>query len=359
MSDFSIHPNVYSTGKYSGLRPMLEDIWIRSHTPGDGTIYIISGFANFNGGARFYKSFKEHTEKGGKIVSFLGGSTHQRLSSKQVVEALLECGSEVNIINRKRLLHSKCYGINDSKGQRLVVTSGNFTGPGMSQNVEAAILLNNTEVNSMNFSWTDVENSIKNQKWLRYNPNLGNFQTPDWKLLYDETPSGLKLDISDNITLIVILGHADTARIQANVGTTAAKGSQYFWLSKDSFDFFPPLNIRNNRGWKGTLSTKINLRYSELGITKKERVTFEAENNLDFRLGTGLLRSTKLAAKGDIACISRIEEDFYELRIYPKGSPIFQQLQAHAISFIGHQGKRYGYIDNPEFEEITKVKLKK
>ena len=359
MIDFTIHPNVYSTGRFSGLRPMLEDIWIRSHTPGDGTIYIISGFANFNGGARFYKPFKEHTDKGGKIVSFLGGSTSQRLSSKQVVEALLECGSEVNIINRKRLLHSKCYGISDSKGQRLVVTSGNFTGPGMAQNVEAAILLDDPEVKSMNFVWSDVEQSLKSQKWHRHNPSLSKLISPAWKLLYDETPRGIKLDDTEAVTLVVILGDADTARIQAARRAKAGLGSQYFWLSKDSFDFFPPLNIRNKRGWKGTLSTIIDLRYVELDLVKKERVTFEAENNLDFRLGTGGLRYSKLAASGDIACISRIEEDFYDLRIYPRGSNVFKQLDPFAINFIGARGKRYGYIDNPDFEKIAKVKLKK
>lgn len=359
MIDFAIHPDVYSVGRFSGLMPMLEDTWIKSHTPGDGVIYLISGFANFNGGARFYKLFKEHTELGGKIVSFLGGSTSQRLSSKQVVEALLECGSEVHIINRKRLLHSKCYGIKDSKGQKLIVTSGNFTGPGMSQNVESAILLGNEEVSSMSFQWEDVELSIKSQKWQIHTPNLLDLTSPAWKLLYDESSKRVALEETETVTLLILLGKADTARIQAEEGTKQGLGSQYFWLSKDSFSFFPSLNIKNKKGWKGTLSTMIKLRYVDLNLVSNERVTFEAENNLDFRLGTGKLRYSKVAASGDIACISRVEEDLYELRIFKKGSIEFNSLQNHAINYIGHQGKRYGYIDNSEFEEIAKVRLNK
>ncbi|MBJ6911829.1 hypothetical protein JG661_21425, partial [Vibrio cholerae] len=70
--------------------------------------------------------------------------------------------------------------------------------------------------------------------------------------------------------------------------------------------FFPPLTIRNTRGWKGTLSALITLDYIDLGIRREERVTFEAENNLDFRLGTGALRYSGIAAPGDLACLSRI-----------------------------------------------------
>lgn len=155
--EFTIHPNVYATGGLTSLRNMLEDVWIRNHEIGTGTIYIISGFANFNGGARFYKTFKEHTDAGGRIVTFLGGSASQRLSSKQVVEALLECGAEVNIINRKRLLHAKCYGTSSENNQRAVVSSGNFTRPGLSQNVEASIYLENEELIGAGFSWKEIE----------------------------------------------------------------------------------------------------------------------------------------------------------------------------------------------------------
>jgi hypothetical protein len=39
----------------------------------------------------------------------------------------------------------------------------------------------------------------------------------------------------------------------ANSGTDAAKGIQYFWLSKDCYDFFPPLTMINERGYNGRI----------------------------------------------------------------------------------------------------------
>ena len=354
--EFSLHPGIYSTGRLNGLRSMLEDIWVRSHTPGDGTFYLISGFANFNGGARFYRTFREHVDCGGKLVAFLGGSSSQRLSSKQVVEALLDCGAEVNVINRKRILHAKCYGAVTSRGNSLVVTSGNFTGPGMSQNVESAVLLRGQEIQG--FSWDAMAQQIYAQSWMRYRVD-SDLANPVWQLLYDESVREVKLDESEEVSLVVVLGHADTVRVQADPGSRAGLGSQYFWLSKDSFDFFPPLTIRNKRGIKGTLSALVTLHYIDLGVTDTQcRVTFEAENNLDFRLGTGKLRYTKLAKMGDIACISRVGEDEYELRIIPQESEAFASLRPYAIHFIGHQGKMYGYLDNSKVEEILQIKLK-
>jgi hypothetical protein len=337
---------------------MLEEIWIRSHQPGDGTLYILAGFANYNGGARFYRTFKEHTEKGGKIVAILGGSTSQRTSSRQVVEALLECGAEVNITNRKSLMHAKCYGIKSTGGEKLVVTSGNFTGPGMAQNVEAALLLETQATVSMGFSWDDLISGMLRQNWTTHKPKTLTPRNPVWKLLYDETPGAVTIDQSEKSTLVVKLSHADTARVMARPGTAASKGTQYFWLSKDCFDFFPPLTIRNQRGYKGTLSALITLHYVDLGKTNTQcRVTFEAENNLDFRLGMGLLRNTRLANKDDLACISRTGEAEYELRIIKKGSRDYDTLLLYAVNFIGHQGKQYGYLENQQFEEMTNARL--
>ncbi|TMX34453.1 hypothetical protein DA098_23135 [Vibrio parahaemolyticus] len=144
----------------------------------------------------------------------------------------------------------------------------------------------------------------------------------------------------------------DTNRIQARRGERAGLGSQYFWLSKDCFDFFPPLTIRNARGWKGTLSTLITLDYIDLGIRREERVTFEAENNLDFRLGTGALRYSGIAAPGDLACLSRISDDHYELRIINQYHHAFNMLDSHAITHIGNRGKRYGFIETSRFMSI-------
>ena len=117
MIEFGLHPNVYATGRHRGLRSMLEEIWIRSHKPGEGTLYILAGFANYNGGARFYRAFKEHTEKGGEIVAILGGSTSQRTSSRQVVEALLDCGADVNITNRKSLMLQSATALRQGKAK--------------------------------------------------------------------------------------------------------------------------------------------------------------------------------------------------------------------------------------------------
>jgi len=358
MIEFGLHPNIYATGTHRGLRSMLEEIWVRSHRPGDGTLYILAGYANYNGGARFYHTFKEHTEQGGKIVAVLGGSASERTSSRQVVQALLDCGAKVSITNRKSLMHAKCYGLKSSDGEKLVVTSGNFTGPGMAQNVEAALLLGAETTANMGFSWNELIAGMLRQNWTTHTPKTLNSRDPVWGLLYDETPGTVTIDQSEKSTLVVRLSHSDTARIMARPGTDASKGTPYFWLSKDSFDFFPPLTIRNKRGYKGTLSALITLHYVDLGKTDPHcRITFEAENNFDFRLGTGLLRNTRLANKDDLACISRTGEAEYELRIIKKGSRDYDTLLPYAVNFIGHQGKQYGYLDNQQFENLTNASL--
>jgi len=353
MIGFSIHPQVYNAGQFTGLLNMLEVAWVRNIQPGDGTLFIISGFANYNGGIRFYDVFKKHINNGGKVIAYLGGSTSQRLSSKQVVQELLECGVEVHIINRKRLLHAKCYGCTNDSEQVLIVTSGNFTGPGMSQNVEASIFLNSSILNSISFSWDDLTERFYKQNWEIYQPSLQNMSDPSWKLLYDEFETEILLDKSQEVSMILILGNADTARIQADKGTKASLGTQYFWLSKSCYDFFPSLTIRNIRGYKATYSTLIKLNYIDLGIVDENtRVTFEAENNQDFRLGTGNLRYTKLAKNVDLTVISRIKEHYYELRLFNQDEPNFDRLRKYAINFIGHRGKKYGYISNNELFNI-------
>ncbi|OKP06726.1 phospholipase D-like domain-containing protein [Xenorhabdus thuongxuanensis] len=352
MFNFAIHPYVYSSSHINGLRKLLEETWIRNLSPGDGTIFIISGFSNYNGGARFYKRLKEHTENGGKIFAILGGSSSKKLSSKQVVEALLECGAQVFLINRKRILHAKCYGyIKNNDAQSLIVSSGNFTGPGMSQNIEASVLLDERLTANSNFDWISCVNQLLSQDWQYFKCNLDHLN-PCWNLLYDESARSIVPDDSELETMIITLQPTDTNRIQASSGDRAGLGSQYFWLSKDCFDFFPPLTIKNERGWKGTLSTLINLNYIDLGRSREERVTFEAENNLDFRLGTGLLRYTKIASPEDLACLTRINDTDYELRIINKLDRRYQTLRQYAHNFIGNRGKQYGFIDNLTFGKI-------
>lgn len=352
MNELTLHPNVYRTGAGTGLVSLLERAWVRNVRPGDGTMYIVSGFANYNGGVRFYDTFRQHIDAGGRVVAVLGGSTSQRLSSKQVVQELLGAGVEIHLVNRKRLMHAKGYGHRSPAGQSLVVTSGNFTGPGMSQNVELAVLLDNPTTAAMNFSWDDMMDGILRQTWDIHRPDLGDLTAPAWQLLYDESAAGIVLDETDEVTMIVRLGHADTARIMANPGTNAAKGSQYFWLSKDAFGFFPPLTILNRRGYKATYSTMINMEFVDLARTAEVRVTFESGNNLDFRLGTGPLRSTKLVGDGDLAAITRRGERSYQLRLYRRGTPIFGLLAPYAVNFIGHQGKQYGYLANADFDAL-------
>lgn len=353
MIELALHPNVYATGPSKGLIHCLERVWIREHVPGDGEIFIVSGFGNYNGGVRFFETLKEHTSRGGRITAVFAGSAGARLTSKQVVGELLDCGAEVHIVNRKRLLHAKCYGVRQREGDSLVVSSGNFTGPGMSQNVEMSVLIDPASTAAMRFSWRDLSDSIFRQRWSFYRPELRDLDSPAWKLLYDEEAADIVLDDTDEVTMVLRLSHADTARILAAPGTRAALGTQYFWLSKDCYDFFPALTIRNRRGEKATYSCLIEMNYLDIGLIDRNcRVTFEAENNLDFRLGTGPLRHTRLVGEGDLAAISRIGETRYEMRLYQRGSQGFALLEPYAIHFVGARGKQYGYLPNSEFSDL-------
>lgn len=358
MNELSVHPNVYATGRSKGLLAMLETIWLREQPAGDGTMYVVSGFANYNGGVRFYPVFRDHIANGGRVVAIFAGNTRQKLTSRQVVTALLECGVEVHVVNRKRLMHMKSYGATTSTGELLVVTSGNFTGPGMAQNVEMAVLLDRPTTREIGFSWRDLIAQMFQQGWSVSQPKLG---TPSaaWQLLYDEEASTVVLEETDEVTMILRLGHADTVRINAVPGTDEAKGTQYFWLSKDCYDFFPPLTILNRRGSKRTYSCEVRVYFTDLQQSSTMRVTFEAENNLDFRLGTAPLRSTGLAAPGDWAALSRIGESRYELRIFRHDSPVATALDEHAVHLIGHQGKRYGFLSNDEFRVVSGVRFRR
>ena len=99
------------------------------------------------------------------------------------------------------------------------------------------------------------------------------------------------------------------------------------------------------------------MNFIDLRMETEVRVTFEAENNLDFRLGTGPLRYTGLAQSGDIAAISRIGENQYELRLFPQNTRTGRTLAQYAVNFIGHQGKRYGFISNQEFQSIAQRRI--
>ena len=353
MNELAVHPNVYATGGSTGLVSILERVWLREQEMGDGTFYIVSGFANYNGGVRFFPVFRRHIDHGGRVVAIFGGNARQRLTSRQVVQEMLECGADVHVVNRKRLMHAKSYGSRTPNGEMLVVTSGNFTGPGMAQNVEMSLMLDRPTTRSLGFSWESLVKGMFSQNWELYRPRLDDMAAPVWKLLYDEHEADLVLDETNEVTLIIRLGRADTARINAIPGTAAGKGTQYFWLSKDCYDFFPALTIPNKKGWKKTYSCKVSMKFVDLRQEHVIRVTFEADNNLDFRLGTGPLRYTRLAQEGDIAAISRVKESRYEVRLFRERSRIGKSLAKHAVNFIGHQGKRYGFMANQRFEKVS------
>lgn len=353
--DFTLQPNIYSTKSpvVPNLLSLLEKVWISDlkerNLLGTGTMYILSGFSNFNGGVRFYNHIERHISQGGKCQIILGGSSRQRMSSQQVVKKLLDIGCDVGIINRKAIFHAKCYGYNCHEGSSLIVSSGNFTSRGLTQNVEASIHLDFKDMHDFGFEWETMFEQLKSQKFEFYqaskNPNAS-----FWKLLFDENRGRVEEETDDTYTtMLVTLSSSDTARINAKPGTNASKGSQYFWLSKDAYDFFPVLNIPNQRGYKKTYQTLINIDYKDLNTQHEERVTFEAENNVDFRLGTTRLRGTKIAQQGDLAALTRTGEKDYEIRIFKKDSAMYNELIQYAVTYIGQQGKRYGYIDNVSF----------
>ncbi|WP_083523304.1 restriction endonuclease [Methanofollis ethanolicus] len=360
MSEFLIQPEVYSTGRHQSLIGLLEDIWIKNNDLGKGTYYVLSGYGNYNGGVRFFSTFQRHIDEGGRVVSIFGASTSQRQTSKQLVERLLECGCIVYLVNRKNIFHSKCYGYASENEDKLIVTSGNFTSRGISNNVEAAVYLDTNFTHQIKFQWNNLETAVLTQNWDIYTPTLTDPENPAWQLLYDEHESGIGIEESQTVTMVMTLGHADTVRINADPGTKEARGSQYFWLSKNCYDFFPPLTILNSRGYKTTNQCLINLYYVDLKyVDKKTRVTFEAGNNVDFRLGTARYRNTKLAQENDLMVLSRISENNYEIRIIRKNSPKYNVLRQHAVDFIGHRGKRIGYIQNKRLEEILEIQLLK
>jgi hypothetical protein len=355
VDEFLLQPYIYSTNGKNTLLSLLEQHWIENVTPGNGTIYLVSGFGNYNGGVRFYDTFREHIALGGRIIAIFGGSTSQKLTSKELVEEMLGCGAEVIVLNRKRIMHAKCFGYKSMEDQSLVVTSGNFTGPGMSQNVEAALGITNQTLKKVGFDWEKLVDSFTRQTWDMYKPSLPVSDTPEWKLLYKEAyRSDTAIEDVESNTMLLLLGHADTARISAEPGSDAGKGSQYFWLSKDAFDFFPPLTVPNRRGVKPTYSAIIKVNYIDLGITDDDtRVTFEAGNNVDFRLGTGPLRYTRAVAPEDMVAISRRAFAEYDLKVIKKDSQLYNNLKRYLINYIGNRGKMYGYIPNDEYDKVV------
>lgn len=361
---FLLQPGIYSTHGHSTLSDMLDVIWASRPGPeaGGGTLYVLSGFATHNGGVPYFERFRHYIENGGQVKVALAGSKNSNTASRQLAAALLDAGVEVTIVQRRDLMHAKLYGYSAADGeQALVVTSGNFTTPGTKLNIEAAILLGSRSLENLTFSWAKLWTDLQNAGFDNSFVLTDDHADPVWELLFDEEarrarPGEVEVDEDADAdqfgSMIFTLSHADTARIQAARGTAAGSGSQYFWLSKDSYDFFPPLMIRNKRGVRATYSTMVDVEFVDVGRTDNVRVTFEAENNLDFRLGTGPLRHTKVAARGDLAVLTRRDETRYELRIIKRGTPKFHALRRYATTQVGQQGKVAGFTSNAEVDRI-------
>ncbi|WP_232676813.1 phospholipase D-like domain-containing protein [Nocardioides sp. R-C-SC26] len=359
MSQFTLQPDLYKTGSATDLFEVLSDVWPKKPDSAED-YFVVSGFGSFNGGVSFYERFRALTATGRHVTAVFGGSRSTNQTSRQLTDALLDCGVDVHIVNRRYMMHSKLYGAKADDGkQKLVITSGNFTGPGIARNVESTLALTSDLTSKVNFDWDGVMAGLLHSGLDVFTLNSATEDDPRWNLLYDEgSRDSRKPTPEDNQdileSLIVTLGHADTARIQAARGTDEGKGSQYFWLSTDSYSFFPPLTIRNRRGRKATYSCLINVNFVSLSEQSEVRVTFEAENNRDFRLGTGRLRHTGAASAGDLAVLSRRGEYDYELRIVPAGTSQYFKLSAYATAFIGAQGKRYGYAPNSVVDRALK-----
>lgn len=358
MNEFLLQPGLYQTGRSTELFQVLDSLWPKSPDGTDNTFYIVSGFGSFNGGVSFYERFRAHTNQGGKVRAVFGGSRSNNMTSRQLVDALIDCGADVHLINRRHIMHSKLYGKRATDGQqRLVITSGNFTGPGIARNIESVLTLNSETTTSMSFDWDDLLDGLLSPTLEVFHVNGADSDDPRWSLLYDEGSRDSRmptLEDQEDVyeSLILTLSHSDTARIMAVKGTPAGAGTQYFWLSKDSYAFFPPLTIRNERGRKATYSCIVTVNFEDIGETADLRVTYEAENNLDFRLGTANLRYTRVARDGDMAVISRRSESIYDLKIVPQGTQEFFALGSYATTFIGARGKRYGYAPNDAVDRI-------
>ena len=118
------------------------------------------------------------------------------------------------------------------------------------------------------------------------------------------------------------------------------------------------MTILNERGYKTTNSCLINLHYADIGYTKYDsRVTFEAGNNVYFRLGTGKFRYTRLANQGDMAILSRLSEHTCTIKIIRQNTVEYKKLKPYATSFIGHQGKMIGYLTNERLKKEIIIHL--
>ncbi|MGA8512862.1 MAG: restriction endonuclease [Thermoplasmata archaeon] len=347
MADFEyiLQPGIFSAPDVPGadLQMFLEKIWVSS--PADVTFYVASGFVDQNGVLPFVKTFKQHVDGGGQVRCFFAGSAGQNMAGQQAVEELLSVGAEVALLNRRKIFHVKMYGCHSSSGEESVLSSGNFTGNGLALNVESSARFGRRPLSDAGFSWQTWEDRLRAAfDWHKL--SLGDRAAPGWKLTYDEThgrvgaPEDDAAEESASEVLVFTLSKIDVARIQ----DPDYRGTQYFWLSRYTVGFFPPLVNRNRPGAKKTFSTDVNVDFVNVGVVQDVSVTFEAYNNLDFRLGTGPLRKTKIAKEGDLAVLQRLGDKNYRLKVLNAKSREALRLLPYLINFIGARGKRYAFV---------------
>jgi hypothetical protein len=341
---FTLQPSIYMVpmGGGSDLATLLEGMW--DAAPASAILYVASGFVDQNGVLPFVRLFKEHAASGGRIRCFFGGSSSQNMAGRQAVEELLSAGADVSLLNRKKIFHVKMYGVSSDAGQEVVLSSGNFTGNGLALNVESSVAVGSTHLSSSGFSWRIWEERIRSSfEW--YSLSLANRTDPGWRLTYDETHGrlgGQDEESGDDISeaLVFTLSPIDTQRILSS----SYPGTQYFWLSRYTAGYFPPLLPRSRPTAKRTFSTDIEVDFRDLSVKKQVSVTFEAYNNLDFRLGTGPLRRSGIAKPGDVVVLDRIGDREYRMKILEQRSAVSQRLLPYLVNFIGHKGKRYGFV---------------
>jgi hypothetical protein len=268
------------------------------------------------------------------------------MTSKQAVTELLRLGSRVNLLNRKKIMHAKMYGVASNLNTVAIVTSGNFTGNGIALNIEASLYLDGDDLINSGFAWSDACAALESRAtWNVLEPkDLTSPGNPGWKLLFDEdakAPTGGDAWQEEDQVLAMTLSPTDVARI---VGSQK-NGTQYFWLSRFVAGYFPPLtDLPVKLGAKRTFKTTVQVDFLDLGVIHDCTVTFEAYNNLDFRLLTSPFKGTSKAHADDMMLLRRNKERAYRMRIVPKGTHDYSKLMPYLINPIGIRNKRFGWV---------------
>lgn len=343
--EFVFQPDsAYATSTHKDLAHLIDESW--ADAPRASTIYAASAFVDSNGVLPFVKRLREHVNDGGEVKCFFGGSASQSMLSRQAAEELLNNGAQLYVLNRKKIFHAKMYGFSGG-GQELIVTSGNWTGNGIGLNAESSLRMRGETLERSGFDWEEWEAALLDRfDWYAMTEAaLADPDDPGWRLTFDERrrrPADLiEEDEASDEVLAFSLSKNDVNRIQ----DPEYPGTAYFWLSRYNAGYFPPLEVRNRPDTRlRTFSTTINVDFLDVRIKKEVTVTFEAYNNLDFRLLVGPLRATGVAAEGDIVILDRIGERDYRLKIMAEGSRDAERLRPYLVNLIGNRGKRWGMV---------------